>query len=120
MPQFSNASRNVQIAGIAAICWAIWKTRNSSCFERKFLKNPADLIFLATSFMKYWAGAHFDTEAAQLQHGASALINLALGNGGRNRDGNAALINPHLRLEQGGEDMDTEAQANTDADNMQS
>jgi hypothetical protein len=120
MPQFSNASRNVQIAGIAAICWAIWKTRNSSCFERKFLKNHVDLIFLATSFMKYWAGAHFDTEAAQLQHGASALINLALGNGGRNRDGNAALINPHLRLEQGGEDMDTEAQANTDADNMQS
>jgi hypothetical protein len=28
MPQFSRASRNVQIAGLAAICWAIWKTRN--------------------------------------------------------------------------------------------
>jgi hypothetical protein len=70
--------------------------------------------------MKYWAGAHSDAEAAQLQQGASALIDLALGNDGRNRDDNAAAINPLLRLEQGGEDMDTEDQANTDVENMQS
>jgi hypothetical protein len=72
--------------------------------------------------MKYWSGAHSDAEAAQLQQGATTLINLALGDGGRNIDGNAAMINPQLRLEQGGEDMDIEDQVNTDADagNMQS
>jgi hypothetical protein len=121
MPQFSNANRNVQIAGIAAICWAIWKTRNSSCFEKKTLKNPVDLIFLATSFMKYWAGAHSDTEAAQLQQGAAALINLALGAGGGGGAGNAMVVNQQLRLEQGDATMDIDAQdnADADADNMQ-
>jgi hypothetical protein len=34
-PQFFHASRNTQIAGLAAICWAIWKLRNRACFERK-------------------------------------------------------------------------------------
>jgi hypothetical protein len=117
----SNTFEFVQIAGIAAICWAIWKTRNSSCFERKILKNPADLIFFATSFMKYWAGAHSDTEAAQLQQGAAALINLALGAGGRSEVGNATMTNQQLRLEYGGAAMDTQAQDNADADddNMQ-
>jgi hypothetical protein len=38
MPPISSASRNVQIAGVAAIYWAIWKTRNKSCFEKKHLK----------------------------------------------------------------------------------
>jgi hypothetical protein len=66
-PQFSHTSHNVQIAGMAAICWAIWKTLNSSCFEKKFLRNHVDFIFLATSFIKYWAGTHSDAEAAQIQ-----------------------------------------------------
>jgi hypothetical protein len=35
MPQFSQASRNVQIASLTAICWAIWKSRNKTCFEKK-------------------------------------------------------------------------------------
>jgi hypothetical protein len=120
MPQLSSASRNVQIAGIAAICWAIWKTRNSLCFEKKNLKNHADLIFLATSFMKYWAGAHSDTEAAQIQQGAAALINLALGARGRSGAGNAAMVNPQLLIEQGDDAMDTDVQDNAaDDDNMQ-
>jgi hypothetical protein len=81
MPQISSASRNVQIAGVAVICRAIWKTRNNSCFERKHLKNTADLICLAAAFMKYWTGLHSDVDAAQLQQGADALLNLALGAG---------------------------------------
>jgi hypothetical protein len=37
-PQFIPASRNVQILGIASICWAIWKLCNKACFEGKIIK----------------------------------------------------------------------------------
>jgi hypothetical protein len=39
--------------GLAAICWPIWKDRNSACFEKKNIKNPVDIIFSACSFMRY-------------------------------------------------------------------
>ena len=44
LPQFINASRNVEITGPAAICWAIWKLRNQACFEKKLIKSPFELI----------------------------------------------------------------------------
>jgi hypothetical protein len=36
----------VYMLGVAAICWAIWKARNKTCFEKKRIKNPAEIIFL--------------------------------------------------------------------------
>lgn len=30
-------SRNLQIVGMAAICWALWKLRNRACFEQKLI-----------------------------------------------------------------------------------
>jgi hypothetical protein len=55
-PFFVPASRNVQILGLASICWAIWKLRNRACFDKKFINSPFDLICYSTVFMKYWAG----------------------------------------------------------------
>jgi hypothetical protein len=57
-PRFVPASRNVQIAGLAAICWAIWKLRNRACFAMKLIKSPSELISLSVVFMNYWAGLH--------------------------------------------------------------
>jgi hypothetical protein len=51
-PNFFPASRNVQIAGVAAICWAIWKLRNKACFEGKLIHSPVELICYAVVFMK--------------------------------------------------------------------
>jgi hypothetical protein len=56
--KFVSASRNMQIAGLAAICWAIWKLRNRVCFENKLINSPCELISYAVAFMKYWAGLH--------------------------------------------------------------
>jgi hypothetical protein len=56
IPQFLPVSRNVQIAGVAAICWAIWKMRNRACFEGKLIQTPVELICFVVVFMKYWAG----------------------------------------------------------------
>lgn len=30
--------------GIAALCWAIWKTRNRACFEGKCINDPASIV----------------------------------------------------------------------------
>jgi hypothetical protein len=95
---------------------AIWKTRNNSCFERKILKNPVDLIYLATSFMKYWAGTHLESEAAQLQQGAHALLNLALGAGGAGDGENAKVAGAQLLIEQGVDAMETDVQDDVAAD----
>jgi hypothetical protein len=37
-PQSMHASRNTQIARLAAICWANWKLRNRACFQHKLIK----------------------------------------------------------------------------------
>jgi hypothetical protein len=50
IPRFIPASRNTQIAGLAAICWAIWKLRNRSCFDHKMVKDPVELISCSTVF----------------------------------------------------------------------
>jgi hypothetical protein len=79
MPKYSTVIRNVQIAGLAAICWAIWKARNKSCFKKVFPKNHVELIYHVVVFMKYWAGSHVAAEASQLNQGADALLELAAG-----------------------------------------
>jgi hypothetical protein len=32
-------------ARVAAICWAIWKTRNRSFLEKKHIKNPIEILY---------------------------------------------------------------------------
>lgn len=44
--------------GLAAICWAIWKTRNKACFEHKLINHPAEIVCYACSLMTYWTGLH--------------------------------------------------------------
>jgi HJR/Mrr/RecB family endonuclease len=44
--------------GLAAICWATWKSHNRACFEKKSIKNPCEIIFSACVFMYYWAGLY--------------------------------------------------------------
>lgn len=34
---FLPRSRNLQIVGLAVMCWAIWKLRNKACFENKLI-----------------------------------------------------------------------------------
>lgn len=53
IPQHLSVSRNVQITLVAAVCWAIWKTRNNACFEGKLTSNPNELVFLACAFINY-------------------------------------------------------------------
>jgi hypothetical protein len=76
-PQFLPTSKNTQIAGVAAICWAIWKLRNCACFEHKLKNNHVELISYSTVFMKYWVGLHGEKDADDLKAGADGLLRLA-------------------------------------------
>jgi hypothetical protein len=42
--------------GLAAICWATWKIRNTICFEKVLLRNVFEATFSVVSFMRYWIG----------------------------------------------------------------
>ena len=45
------------MVGLSAVCWALWKSRNSVCFgKKKQIRSPTEVICLASSFATYWAG----------------------------------------------------------------
>jgi hypothetical protein len=48
--QYVRASRNTQIAGLAAICWAIWKLKSRAFFKKKLIKSPNELISFSPIF----------------------------------------------------------------------
>jgi hypothetical protein len=105
-PNFVPASRNTQIAGLAAICWAIWKLRNKAYFKNKLIHSPFELISYAVVFMNYWAGLYGEKDAADIQAGADNLMRLA-STGGNAETGNSSP-DPPLRLENKKPDDDKE------------
>ena len=64
--------------GLAAICWAIWTTRNNSCFEKKSIRSPTEIVCSTSSFLKYWAGLQAGQNKEELEKGAAALLKTAL------------------------------------------
>jgi hypothetical protein len=72
------------------------------------LKISVNLICLAAAFMKYWVGLHSDSDATQLQQGADALLNLALGVGA-GAGGNDAVAGPRRLTNPADGDMEVDA-----------
>ena len=70
--------KHFHMIGLAVICCAIWKTRNSCCFEKKTIKTPTEIICLASSFLNYWAGLQAGHNKEDLEAGAAALLKTAL------------------------------------------
>jgi hypothetical protein len=48
----------VDMLGLAVICWAIWKARNKTCFDKIKLKSPNEFFYSACVFMRYWSGLY--------------------------------------------------------------
>ena len=61
------------MVGMAAICWAIWKTRNRITFDKYKMKSPAEIWFLASSFVTYWAGMQKPQDKKLLMAGATKM-----------------------------------------------
>ena len=65
--------KHVYLVGLAAICWATWKTRNKACFEKRMISSPMEIICLASSFLSYWTGLQKGSARKELEIGAEAL-----------------------------------------------
>lgn len=64
--------------GIAAVCWAIWKTRNKVCFENKSLHDPISIVCYACALMSYWAGLYLEEDKKMLEDGVATMLRIAI------------------------------------------
>ena len=51
----NNKSRNLIWVGLAALCWAIWRTRNDIIFDRIKYNSILQVIFKGTYWLHFWA-----------------------------------------------------------------
>jgi hypothetical protein len=63
--------------GLAAVCWAIWKARNRACFEKKYVKHPAEIVIHACALMKHWTSLCKKELQTQLTTGVGVLLAMA-------------------------------------------
>ena len=64
--------------GLAAVYWAIWRSRNSVCFEDKRIKSPTEIVCMICSFLTYWAGLLKEDLKTQVVQGADVVKTVAL------------------------------------------
>jgi hypothetical protein len=69
---------SVYMLGVAAICWSIWKARNGTCFEKKVVNNPIDIVFSACSLVRYWAGLYPKYSQQVTSEGVELMIHTAI------------------------------------------
>ena len=68
---------SVHVLGFAAICWAIWKSRNRACFDNKIIRNPAQIVIHACALMVFWAGLYTPELQDQLAVGVKFILSCA-------------------------------------------
>jgi len=78
--------------GLAPICWAIWKTRNKACFEKRMISSPTEIICLASSFLSYWAGLQKGSAKEELETGAEAIKMTAINFHPRDTEDETGLV----------------------------
>ena len=61
----------------AAICWAIWKSRNKVCFDKKLIKNPLEIVIHACALIEFWAGLYTPELQGQLAAGVNIILSWA-------------------------------------------
>ena len=63
---------------IAAIYWAIWKTRNKPCFDGKLLNNAIEVICHVYTLLRFYADLQNDGDKEMLINGVNAMLKIAL------------------------------------------
>jgi hypothetical protein len=70
--------KQFHMVGLAPVCWAPWKDRNTVCFNGKRINSPAEIICLVSSFISYRAGLQKAEDKTTLEMGVGALKDAAL------------------------------------------
>lgn len=60
---FSKGIRNLVMVGCGAILWAIWKSRNRACFDKKMFLDPSEVTYICCFCLNHWAA--LETEKAR-------------------------------------------------------
>jgi hypothetical protein len=68
---------NFLIFGLTAICLALWKVRNKTCFEKKTIKNPSDVFYSVCFFLNYWAGLHSGSAQHVIKEEVESMMQIA-------------------------------------------
>lgn len=63
--------------GIGAIGWAIWKSCNTTCFDKKIIKSPLEILCHVSALMIFWAGLFSEMDRDQLIEGANLMLKVA-------------------------------------------
>jgi hypothetical protein len=69
---------SMYMMGVAALCWAIWKARNKTCFEKKFINNPDEIVYSACALTRYWAGLYPEATQQAINEGVDLMICTAI------------------------------------------
>ena len=64
--------------GLATVCWATQKAHNKSCFDKKMINHPCDIIFAACAFIPHWAGLYSGELKTVLLDEADAMFQAAM------------------------------------------
>jgi hypothetical protein len=63
--------------GIGAIGWAIWKSCNTTCFDKKIIKSLLEILCHVSALMIFWAGLFAEMDRDQLIEGANLMLKVA-------------------------------------------
>jgi hypothetical protein len=69
--------QEVYVLGLAAICWTTWKAKNRTCFDKKSIKSPMDVLFSACVFLQYWIGLYAEGMWLLIKAGVKTLFSTA-------------------------------------------
>jgi hypothetical protein len=81
----------IYMLGLAAICWSIWKARNRTCFEKKHINCPSEVLYSACIFMRYWAGLYLEETQKMINAGVDLMMKTVMRLLGK-QDGGATTL----------------------------
>jgi hypothetical protein len=75
---FSSKQRNLVLIVLAAICWALWISRNDLVFQKSQFKSILQVIFRGMFWIRSWSVLSKEGGRAILKDGCRALEAMAL------------------------------------------
>jgi hypothetical protein len=75
---FSKQQRNLVLIGMAALCWAIWISRNDLVFNKSHYKSILQVIFRGVFWIRSWSVLSNEEGRKVLKFGCLKLETVAL------------------------------------------
>jgi hypothetical protein len=70
-------ARSLVAVGVSVVIWALWKTRNATCFRNVFPYDPTSVITRDSHWLMFWSGLQKPGRREILANGAKVLLRVA-------------------------------------------